>query len=124
MIADSEAWKAGCWAEADLEGRLEEGTLWLEEGSGTGWTYGMGVDVYSRDEGDVGGGRGKRGEGGRDEARAKDGGLNIRKMRRVVELLEEGSDTPRHVHLYFIKSRSLAEPISAVASIAGPSAKL
>ena len=41
--------------ETDLEQRLgtegTEGTLWLEEGSESAWwTYGMGVDVYSRDE--------------------------------------------------------------------------
>ena len=49
--------------EADLEQRMEtEGTLWLEEESETGWwTYGMGVDVYSRDEGNVAGGKEARG---------------------------------------------------------------
>lgn len=45
-------------------------------------------------------------------------------MRRVVELLKEGNDTPKLIHLYFIKSRSLEDPISALASIAGPIAKL
>lgn len=57
VIADSERWKAECWAEADLERRLEVGeTQWLGEGTETGWwTYGMGLDVYSRDEGDGGG---------------------------------------------------------------------
>ena len=40
-----------------------EGTLWSEGGSETAWrAYGMGVDVYSRDEGDVGG---KEARGGR-----------------------------------------------------------
>ena len=65
-IEDSKPWKADCWAEADLGRWLEEeGTLWLEEGSETGWwTYGMGVDVYGRDEGGVGGGRQ---EGGRKD---------------------------------------------------------
>lgn len=55
---------------------------------------GMGWDVYSRDEGGVGGGRQERG-GRRDEGRAGDDRRNIRRMRRVVELLEEGSDAPR-----------------------------
>lgn len=62
--------------------------------------------------------------GGRGEAKMKDNVWNIRKMRQVVELLKEGSDTPRVlVQFYFIKSRSLAEPISADASMAGPTAK-
>jgi hypothetical protein len=114
--------------EADLERwlKMEEGTLWLEEGFGTGWMpYGMGVGmgVYGRDEGDVGGkeARGER----RDEAKMKNNVRNIREMREAVGLLKEGSDTPRVlVQLYFIKSRSLAEPISAEASMAGPIAKL
>jgi len=38
----------------------------------------------------------ERQEGGRRyEVKAKDSGWNIRKMRKVVELLKEGSDTPR-----------------------------
>ena len=82
VIADSKPWKAGCGVEADLEQRLgTEGTRWLEEGSETAWwTYGIGVDVYGRDEGSVAGGV-KRQEGGRrDKAGTKDNKLNIRKM--------------------------------------------
>jgi len=37
----------------------------------------------------------QEGGGRRYEARAKDDRRNIRKMRGVVELLKEGSDTPR-----------------------------
>jgi hypothetical protein len=108
--------------EADLERRLEvEGTLRLGEGSETAWwTYGMGLDVYGRDEGGGGGGEARGGK--RDEGRVEGNRWNIRRMRRVVEL-PKGGVTHRDVHLYFIKSRSLADPISAVASIAGPIAK-
>jgi hypothetical protein len=61
VIADSKPWKAGCGVETDLEQRLE-GTLWLEGGSESAWwTYGMGVDVYGRDEGNVAGGEEARG---------------------------------------------------------------
>ena len=86
MIADSKAWKAGCGVEADLEQRLGAGgTLWLGEGSETAWwTYGMGVDVYSRDEGNVAGGREARGGG--DEMK---GG---RRTRRQVEYKEDETD--------------------------------
>lgn len=66
----------------------------------------------------------RRQEGGRGEAKMKDNVRNIREMRQAVELLKEGIDTPRVlVQLHFIKSRSLAEPISADASMAGPTAK-
>ena len=83
----------------------------------------MGVDVCSRDERDVGSGKAR--EGRRDEAKMKDNGGNIRKNRRVVGLLKEGSDIPRSQFIfYFIKLRSLAEPISEDASMAGPIAKL
>lgn len=79
VIVDSKPWNAGYWVEADLERRMEmRGTLWLEEGSGAAWwTYGMGVDVYSRDEGDVGGGK-EEGGGRRDGAEVKDNRLNIK----------------------------------------------
>lgn len=45
------------------------------------------------------------------------------KMRQVAGLLREGSDIPSS-SLVFIKSRSLAEPISEDASMAGPISKL
>ena len=101
-----------------------EGTQWPEEGIESGWrTYGMGVDVYGRDEGEAGGKEAREGRG--DEAKMKEEGGNIKKMRRVVGLLKEGSDRPRsEFMIYFIKSRSLAEPISEAASMAGPIAKL
>jgi len=58
-----------------------EGTRWLEEGSETEWwTYGMGVDVYGRDGGDVGGGGEARGgKERRDEEETESDGWNIRK---------------------------------------------
>lgn len=55
----------------------------------------MGVDVYSRDEGGVGGGE-ARGEEETRRRKVEGNRRNIRRMRRVVELLKEGSDTPRH----------------------------
>lgn len=63
VIGDSKPWKADCFVEADLGRWLEvEGTLWLEEESETGWwTYGMGVDVYGRDEESGGGGEAREG---------------------------------------------------------------
>ena len=75
-IGDSKPWKADCWAEADLERWMEVGgTLWLEEGTGTGWwTYGMGLDVYGRDEGDAGGGE-ARGGGDETRGRRRTGGI-------------------------------------------------
>lgn len=60
----------------------------------------MGVDVYGRDEGGVGGKEAR--EGKRDEAKMKDNRRNIRKMRQVVELLKEGSDTPRSQFIFYL----------------------
>ena len=54
---------------ADLERLLEvEGTQWSEEGFEIAWmTYEMGVKLYSRDEGDVGGKEAREGETRRSE---------------------------------------------------------
>jgi len=85
-----------------------EGTQWLEEGFETGWwTYGMGVDVYGRDGGVGGGGEARGEKERRDEGGTEGNRRNIRRMRWVVELLKEGSDTPSDQFISTLLNRGL-----------------
>ena len=68
----------------------------------------MGVDVYGRDGGDVGGdGEARGGKERRDEEETEGNRWNIRRMRRVVELLKEGSDTPGDQFIFTLLNRGL-----------------